>query len=148
MPDDRSGPDHRRAREPTRPNDEETHMHANEHELAIEMEVGEIRTRGEEWGDQIVRHLSLPPGADFRPLLKGLPGDVCDCPHWGYVVDGSIQIQYADGTVELNRAGDFYYWPGGHTGWTDEGVTFVEFSPADELRPVLAHIGAQLTNAR
>jgi hypothetical protein len=123
-------------------------MHANERQLAIEMEVGEITTRGEEWGDQIVRHLSLPPGADFRPLLKGLPGDVCDCPHWGYVLEGSIQVQYADGTVELNRAGDFYYWPGGHTGWTDEGVTFVEFSPADELRPVLAHIGAQLANTR
>ena len=123
-------------------------MHANEHQLAIEMEVGEIRTRGEEWGDQIVRHLSLPPGADFRPLLKGLPGDVCDCPHWGYVVDGSIQIEYADGTVECNRAGDFYYWPGGHTGWSDEGVTFVEFSPAAELRPVLAHIASQLAHTR
>ena len=37
-----------------------------------------------------------------------------------------------------------YYWPGGHTGWTDDGVTFVEFSPAEELRPVLEHVGAQL----
>jgi hypothetical protein len=123
-------------------------MHANEDQLAIEMEVGEIRTRGEEWGDQIVRHLSLPPGADFRPLLQGLPGDRCDCPHWGYVLDGSIVVRHADGTEETNRAGDIYYWPGGHTGWTDEGVTFVEFSPAAELRPVLEHIGAQLANAQ
>jgi hypothetical protein len=123
-------------------------MHANEQQLTVEMEVGGIRTRGEEWGEVIVRHLTLPPGADMRPLLKGLPGDVCDCPHWGYVIDGSIQIQYADGTVELNRAGDVYYWPGGHTGWTDEGVTFLEYSPADALRPVLAHIGAQLAITR
>jgi hypothetical protein len=122
-------------------------MHANEDQLAIELEVGEIVTRGEDWGGQLVRHLTLPPGADFRPLMKGLPGDRCDCPHWGYIVAGSIQVQYADGTVELNRAGDIYYWPGGHTGWTETGVTFIEFSPADELRPVLEHIGAQLVPA-
>ena len=123
-------------------------MHANEDQLTIEMEVGEIVTRGEDWGGQLVRHLTLPPGADFRPLLAGLPGDVCDCPHWGYVISGSIVVRYADGTEEMNRAGDFYYWPGGHTGWTDEGVTFVEFSPAAELRPVLEHIGRQLAHAR
>ena len=94
-------------------------MHASENHLAIELEVGDIVTRGEDWGGQLVRHLTLPPGADFTPLLKGLPGDVCNCPHWGYVISG-------------------------HTGWTDEGVTFVEFSPAEELRPVLEHVGAQL----
>ena len=22
------------------------------------------------------------------PLVKGLPGDACPCPHWGYVVKG------------------------------------------------------------
>ncbi len=119
-------------------------MHAAEKNLAIELEVGDIVTRGEDWGGQLVRHLTLPPGADFTPLFKGLPGDLCHCPHWGYVISGSIIVRYADGTEELNRAGEIYYWPGGHTGWTDEGVTFVEFSPADDLRPVLEHVGAQL----
>lgn len=119
-------------------------MRAAEREIPIELEVGDIKTRGDEWGDQIVRHLDLPAGADFRPLLKGLPGDVCSCPHWGYVLEGSITLRYADGTEEVNRAGDAYYWPAGHTGWTDEGVVFIEFSPADEIRPVLEHIGAQL----
>ncbi len=28
--------------------------------------------------------------------------------------------------------------------WTDEGVKFVEFSPAAEIQPVLDHLGAQL----
>jgi hypothetical protein len=120
-------------------------MHAGAaDELAVELEVGEIVTRGEDWGGQLVRHLHLPAGADFRPLLAGLPGDRCDCPLWGYIVSGSITVRYADGTEETNRAGDVYYWPGGHTGWTDEGVDFVEVSPADALRPVLEHIGAQL----
>jgi hypothetical protein len=122
-------------------------MRAAEKELTIELAVGEILTRGEDWGGQIVRHLTLPPGADFRPLLAGLPGDQCACPHWGYVLEGSITVRYADGTEETSRAGDMYYWPGGHTGWTDEGVTFIEFSPAEEIAPVLAHLGAQLAPA-
>jgi hypothetical protein len=119
-------------------------MRAAEHEIEIEMQVGGIVTRGEEWGGQLVRHLTLPPGVDFTPLFKGLPGDACQCPHWGYVIAGSIHLRYADGTEEVSRAGDLYYWPAGHTGWTDEGVTFLEFSPAADLRPVLEHLGAQM----
>jgi hypothetical protein len=119
-------------------------MHATDTDLAVEVDVDGITTRGEEWGGQLVRHLVLPPGTDFRPLFKGLPGDLCHCAHWGYVVAGSINLRYADGTEEVTRAGDLYHWPAGHTGWTDEGVTFLEFSPAADLRPVLEHLGAQL----
>ena len=50
-----------------------------------------------------------------------------------------------DGTEETTSAGELYYWPGGHTGWTDEGVTFLEFSPAEQLQPVLEHLAAQLS---
>jgi hypothetical protein len=115
--------------------------------MATELEAGDIHTKGEEWGDVLVRHVDLPPGTDFTPLFKGLPADLCQCAHWGYIVRGSIQVRYADGTEEVSRAGDLYYWYAGHTGWTDEGVVFVEFSPAEDLRPVLEHIGAQLASA-
>ena len=37
-------------------------------EMTIELEVGDIHTKGEDWGDQCVRHIDLPPGADLRPL--------------------------------------------------------------------------------
>ena len=116
-------------------------------ELTSELEFGEIHTQGEEWGAILVRHIDLPPGADFTPLFKGLPDDRCQCAHWGHVLEGSIHVRYADGTEEVSRAGDLYYWPGGHTAWTTEGVVFVEFSPAEELAPVLAHVGAQLASA-
>jgi hypothetical protein len=122
-------------------------MRSPEADLPIEMAVGDITTRGVEWGGQLVRHLRLPPGADFRPLFRGLPGDACQCPHWGYVLEGSIHLQYADGTEEVTRAGEAYHWPAGHTGWTEEGVTFLEISPADAIRPVLDHVGAQLASA-
>lgn len=119
-------------------------MRANWDEMAVELEVGDIHTRGEEWGGLSVRNIDLPAGADLRPLLAGLPGDRCACAHWGYILEGSITLRYADGTEETSKAGDAYYWPGEHTAWTDEGVKFVELSPADEIRPVLEHLGAQL----
>jgi hypothetical protein len=122
-------------------------VHTGANELVLEMEVGGITTRGEDWGGQLVRHLSLPAGVDFTPLFEGLPGDMCQCPHWGYVIEGSIHLRYADGTEEVNRAGDVFYWPGGHTGWTDSGVTFIEFSPAADLRPVLEHLASRLASA-
>ena len=121
-------------------------MRASEQEIDIELKAGDVVTRGEDWGGQLVRHITLPAGADFRPLFKGLPGDACQCPHWGYVLEGSIQLRYADGTEEVSRAGDLYYWPGGHTGWTDEGVTFLEFSPTEAIMPVLDHLSKQLAS--
>jgi hypothetical protein len=122
-------------------------MRARYEDIPLEMQVDEIETHGVEWGDQLVRHIDLPPGVDFTPLFKGLPGDMCQCPHWGVVHSGSINIRYADGTEEKVVAGEAYYWPGGHTGWTDEGVTFFEVSPASELRPVLEHLAAQMAVA-
>jgi hypothetical protein len=113
-------------------------------DMPIEMQVGEIETRASECDGVLARHVQLPAGVDFTPLFKGLPGDMCQCPHWGYVLAGSIRLRYADGSEELSSAGDVYYWRGGHTGWTDEGVTFLEFSPTAEIQPVLEHLGAQM----
>ena len=122
-------------------------MRSPVNELPLEMQVGEIETRGVDWGDQLVRHIDLPAGTDFTPLFVGLPGDMCQCPHWGYVLEGSITLRFADGTEETTAAGEAYYWPAGHTGWTDTGVVFVELSPAAELQPVLEHLAAQLADA-
>jgi hypothetical protein len=113
-------------------------------EMQLEMEQGGIETRGFDGGDVYTRYIDLPAGVDFTPLLAGLPGDLCHCPHWGHVLEGSITIRYADGREETNRAGDVFYWPGGHTGWTDEGVTFLELSPTAEILPVLDHLSKQM----
>lgn len=120
-------------------------MRAPISDIPLEMEQGGIVTRGVDWGGQLVRTIDLPPGVDFTPLFVGLPGNLCQCPHWGYILSGSIRLRYADGTEETSSAGDLYYWRGGHTGWTDEGVSFLEFSPAADIQPVLAHIASQLT---
>lgn len=119
-------------------------MNATKAALTEEMKTGGIETRGDDWGAQRVRHITLPPGVDFTPLFEGLPGNMCQCPHWGYVFEGSIKLRYADGREEVTRAGEAYYWPAGHTGWTDEGVTFIEFSPADEVRKVMEHLATKM----
>ena len=119
-------------------------MRTSVEQRPIEMQAGEIETRAIAGGDVLVRHIQLPAGTDFTPLFVGLPDDRCQCAHWGYVLAGSIRLRYADGTEELNRAGDVYHWPAGHTGWTDEGVTFIEFSPTADIMPVLEHLARQM----
>ena len=121
-------------------------MHFAHTDIPLEMQLGEIETRGVECGGVYARHITLPAGVDFTPLFVGLPDDRCQSPHWGQVFEGSITVRYADGREETSRAGDVYYWPAGHTGWTDEGVTFLEFSPTDAIMPVLDHLSKQLAS--
>jgi hypothetical protein len=40
-------------------------------------------------------YFSLGAGADLAPLLAGLEGDLCQCPHWGYVLHGALTVTYA-----------------------------------------------------
>jgi mannose-6-phosphate isomerase-like protein (cupin superfamily) len=105
------------------------------------METPGATIRGTDWGGMRCVHIELGPGTDLGPLLKGLPDDHCQCPHWGYVLKGSITIGYTDGQEEVIGAGELFYWPPGHTPKTDEGVTFIEFSPDRELQTVYDHIG-------
>jgi hypothetical protein len=39
-----------------------------------------------------VGFVRLPAGADLRPATKGLPDDLCNCPHWGYMLKGRVRI--------------------------------------------------------
>jgi len=87
----------------------------------------------------------MAAGVDVTPLLEGLEDDLCQVPHWGYIVDGALQVRYADGTEEVNEAGEAVYWPGGHTIFTeDEPVEFILFSPQDEHGEVLDHLNDRM----
>ena len=100
--------------------------------------------RWADWGGMRCVQVALGAGTDLGPLLKGLPDDHCPVPHWGYVLQGSITIGYTDGQEETLRAGDLFYLPPGHTARTDDGVAFIEFSPARELQEVFTHVGRLL----
>ena len=45
-------------------------------------------------------YFSLGAGTDIAPLLQGLENNLCQSPHWGYVLQGGLTVTYADGTSE------------------------------------------------
>ena len=75
----------------------------------------------------------------LAPLLKGLPDDLCQCPHWGYVFKGRLTVTYKD-REEVYEAGDAFYMPPGHAPAAVAGSEFVQFSPTPELDITVAAI--------
>ena len=112
--------------------------------LPTRLEANGVCIQAQDWSELNVARIRFPKGADATPLLVGLPGNLCQCPHWGMVVKGSIHVRYADGSEEVVRAGEVYYWPPGHTVWVDEDYEAVEFSPARPMGEVIDHLNAKL----
>ena len=79
----------------------------------------------------------------MAPMLASLPGGHCSCPHWGYVLAGSMVVHYADHD-DVIAAGDAFYLPPGHVPEIDAGTEFVLFSPAEELKATDAAIMAAM----
>lgn len=119
-------------------------MKATRDELTIEMQGDGVDIRGEDWGDMAVKHVTLPAGTDLGPMLQGLPDDLCPCPHWGQILEGALQLRYADGTEEVAHAGHYVYLQPGHTVRTDDGVVFIEVSPREQLGKVMEHMAAKM----
>ena len=89
----------------------------------------------------------LEPGFQIDDLFAGLPGDRCQCPHWGHVIEGEIVYRTAHGEITA-RAGQSYYIPPGHLPTTREvACTVVEFSPSDELAETMAVVERNLAGA-
>ncbi|MCL5884470.1 MAG: cupin domain-containing protein [Deltaproteobacteria bacterium] len=85
-------------------------------------------------------YFSLGAGTDIKPLLDGLEGDLCQSPHWGYLLEGRLIVTYADGTREVNNNGDLFYWPPGHTVNVAEDAEVILFSPQEEHGKVMDHM--------
>src|SRR6202043_1553148 len=64
----------------------------------IAIEGGGVEVRLQEIGGGIsAGFVSLPAGADLRPATKGLPDDLCQCPHWGYLLKGRVKMHTKNG---------------------------------------------------
>jgi hypothetical protein len=81
---------------------------------------------------------------DPAPLFRGLPDDRCQCPHWGVVISGRLDVRYDDHEETLT-AGDAYYVVPGHLPLVYAGTEVVEFSPTEALQATLAVIGANMS---
>ena len=119
-------------------------MNSSVKELPIAHEALGEMIRGQGWGEMTSAYMEYPAGLDFGPLLQGLEGDLCQCPHWGFVIEGRIRVSYADGAEETVNSGEIYYWPSGHTIVVEEPVKMVEFSPHDQMSEVVTHVVGKL----
>src|SRR5215471_629597 len=90
--------------------------------------------RYEDVASQRILSRTCRADGDGTPLMKGLPDDRCQCPHWGYVVAGEVTFRFPD-RDEVYSAGDAFYTPPGHVPVKHQpGSEIVMFSPAEELR--------------
>ncbi len=105
---------------------------------------GPVEDRHEDLDGYTVNFVSFRADIDGTPLLKGMPDDSCQCPHWGYVVKGRLTYRFAD-HEEVFEAGDAFYLPPGHVPLAEAGSELVQFSPAEELKVVEA---AMMENMR
>lgn len=103
-------------------------MRATKEDLPVFFEDGAVVSRHVQWGDMNVAYKAVPRGVDVKPLLRGLPNNRCQCPHWGYLFKGRMRVVYEDHD-ELVNAGDFYYAAPGHIEIVEEDSELVELSP-------------------
>ena len=85
-------------------------------------------------------YFSLGAGTDIGPLLQGLENDLCQSPHWGYLLQGALTVTYADGGSEALNGGDLFYWPPGHTVKVGEDAEVILFSPQHEHSAAIDHM--------
>lgn len=86
---------------------------------------------------------SFPSDADGTAAFRGLPDDMCQCPHWGVVVSGRLTLRFGD-RQEVFEAGDAFYAPPGHVPSVDAGTEVVDFSPTPLLQETMAVVAANL----
>jgi hypothetical protein len=115
-------------------------MHSKLENLPVFMEApGTKMQMRDGWGGMAVAY-NVMPAMDSAPMLKGLPNDSCPCPHWGYMLKGSMHLRYDDGTEESVKAGEVFYLPAGHNARSDGEMAWIEFSPEKELKQVFDHL--------
>ena len=112
-------------------------MHASKSELQAET-IGEVyEGRFADWGEFTGYFERIKGGSDFAPMFVGLPDNMCQSPHWGYIFKGKIRFTYKDHTEEIS-AGEAYYAPPGHTVECLDDAETIEFSPTAEFQQTLA----------
>jgi|SRR5690606_13954862 len=83
---------------------------------------------------------SLSAGVDTAPIFIGLEGNLCQCPHWGYVLSGQITTTDVDGNEESVAKNDLFFWPAGHNVQVNEDAEIIMFSPQHEHTKVINHM--------
>ncbi len=126
-------------------------MRVPKDEVEVKMEIpgAVIRLRpdfGEMngYGPISAEYFTLAAGVDTTPLFVGLDGDLCQCPHWGFVVRGQLTTTDAAGAQETVSTNDLFHWPSGHNVKVDADAEIVMFSPQHAHTHVIDHMIAKV----
>lgn len=85
-------------------------------------------------------YFSLSAGVDTTPLFMGLEGNLCQCPHWGFLLSGQLTTTDSKGIEEIVNGKDLFYWPPGHNVKVNADAEIVMFSPQHEHTHVINHM--------
>jgi hypothetical protein len=108
-------------------------------DVPIALKDDNVEVRLSEVGEMTVGYFRFAQGTDLGPALVGLPGDMCQCPHWGYMLEGTLLMRTPSGD-HTYEAGQAFYWAPGHAPEALEDCAYVDFSPTAQLQEVLRHI--------
>ncbi len=122
-------------------------MRIAKEDIDIKMEIsGAVVRQQTEFGDATGlgkisgEYFSLSAGVDTTPLFQGLDGNLCQCPHWGYVISGQLTTTDANDKKETVNANDLFYWPPGHNVNVTADAEIVMFSPQQQHSHVINHM--------
>jgi hypothetical protein len=122
-------------------------MRVSKQDVDVKMEIPGATIRQQlDFGDAkgfgkiSAEYFTLSTGVDTTPLFQGLEGNVCQCPHWGFVLKGVITTTDTAGTQETVKANDLFYWPAGHNVRVIEDAEIIMFSPQKEHTHVIDHM--------
>src|SRR6185312_3073756 len=108
-------------------------------ELPVAVGGNGVDFRTRQFGEMSVAWVKLDAGADLRPAFVGLPGDMCQCPHWGYMLRGELRMHTPSGQ-QTYRAGEAFYWAAGHAPEAVTDCEYIDVSPPEEIKKVLDHV--------
>ena len=111
-------------------------MHNSKAGLPVGPQAAADGQVGQEWGGMFPEITTLSPKQDYASMFKDLPDGMCQAPHWGYVVSGTLKIKYAD-HEETIKAGEAFYLSPGHIPYVEENTELVQFSPADKFKQTM-----------
>jgi len=122
-------------------------MKISKENIEVKMEItGAIIRQKTEFGDATGlgkisgEYFSLSAGVDTTPLFMGLEENLCQSPHWGYVLSGELTTTDANGVQETVNANDMFYWPAGHNVKVNADAEIIMFSPQHEHSHVINHM--------
>lgn len=118
-----------------------------ETDAPLVIDVNDVEMRALELDEMTITFSRLPRSTNLHSILRGLPGDRCPSPHWGYVISGRLRLHTATGAHDVEQ-GQAFYVEAGHTKEALEDAVVFEVSPTGAARELSEHLQRQIALAQ